>query len=302
MRGRSPLVALVVLAPLFATPLSCNGVRSDTGTDAYMQVAGAQFVRGPMPAGSKSGPAVAAITLVNANIWPGLQSFSIGGALAPQGTAAAIGLRGDVGYWLVKAGPPNFATPTDPSFSASASFSLGIIPGTYTLVVAGADESGTFGSQATQILYEEASPLNPPATGALVVTLTWDTESNLALHVVDPTGTEIYWGNQSSQPPFSFDQEDGGSYGYIDYDSNASCVIDGLRREDAIWKSAPPSGQYTVRVDAPSLCSQPEANWIVKAVLNGKQIGEAGGIALDADTWGAHGVGSGVLALQFTVP
>jgi len=297
--------ALCVSAPgvfLLAAALSCNGVQADTGTDAYMQISNGQFVRGPMPAGSASGPTVAKIILQNANIWPGLENDSIAGALSPMATAAAIGLRGDVGYWVVTAGVPNVTTPTYPSFGTAAAFSLGIIPGTYTLVVQGMDHDGTFGLPGTQVLYEEPSPLNPPATGALVVTLTWDTNANLSLHVVDPGGTEIFWGDQSTQPPFSFDQVDGGSYGYIDYDSNANCVIDGLRREDAIWKSAPPTGQYIVRVDAPSLCGQPEANWTVKVVLDGKQIGQAGGVALDADTMGSHGLGSGVLALQFTVP
>ena len=162
----------------------------------------------------------------------------------PTATAAAIGLQGDVGYWLLVAGRPGVTTPNDPSFSATASFSSGIVLGSYTLVVRAVDAAGHFG------LPDHADPRrreprrsNPPATGALVVTLTWDTESNLDLYVVDPKGTEIYWGNQSSQPPFSFDQVDGGSYGYIDYDSNANCVIDGLRREDAIWPRAPPSGQ-----------------------------------------------------------
>ena len=32
--------------------VSCSGVQADPGTDAYMQVAGAQFVRGSIPAGS----------------------------------------------------------------------------------------------------------------------------------------------------------------------------------------------------------------------------------------------------------
>ncbi len=290
------------LIVVFATSFSCNGVESDAGADAYMQVSGAEFVRGAMPAGAKNGPAVTAITLIETDIWPGIQNDPIGGSLAPGATAAAIGLRGDTGYWLVRAGVPNVASPTEPSFSAAASFSLAIVPGTYTLLVAAVDGSGTYGPQSAQILTEESSPLNPPATGALVVTLTWDTDANLSLHVVDPAGAEIYWGAQSTEPPFSFNQEDGGSYGYIDYDSNANCVIDGLRREDAIWKAAPPPGTYTVRVDAPSLCGQPDANWVVKVVLDGKSIAEAGGLALDADTMGSHGPGSGVLALQFSVP
>jgi hypothetical protein len=231
-----------------------------------------------------------------------MENDSISGALDPSATAAAIGLQGDLGYWLVAAGVPSVSTPTEPSFSATAAFSEGIVVGSYTLVARAVDSSGNFGPPTTQILVAETSPLNPPATGALVVTLTWDTESNLSLHLLDPTGAEIWWNDQSSTPPPPGGPVEGGSYGYIDYDSNAGCVIDGLRREDVIYPDPPPPGTYTVRVDAPSLCGQPDANWNVVAVLEGSEVAHASGIALDADTWGNHGVGSGVLALQFTVP
>ena len=293
-------VALLVLSLTLAA--CSSGVKADAGRDAFMQVPGAQFVRGPMPAGSSKGPAVATVTLVNNNIWPSFSDDPITGALDPRATAAAIGLQGDVGYWVVTAGVPSVATPTDPSFSATAAFSPGIVPGAYTLVVRGVDASGTFGLPSTQILTATNSPLNPPAQGELVVTLTWDTESNLDLHVVDPLGHDLYWGNPSSQPPFSFNQVDGGSYGYVDYDSNAGCIIDGLRREDALWPGAPPPGVYTVRVDAASLCGAPDANWTVRAILHGKTIAQASGVALDADTWGSHGLGAGVLAFTFAVP
>ncbi|HEY3820004.1 MAG TPA: hypothetical protein VGL81_22720 [Polyangiaceae bacterium] len=298
------LVVLVFACVLAGSGLaSCSsGVRADAGTDAYLQIPGAQFFRGPMPQGSANGPNVDQALLVNDNIWAGLSNDPIGGALDPAATAAAIGLQGDVGYWVVVAGPPAVATPTDPSFAANLVFSQGIILGSYTLVVHAVDGNGDFGPANTQILVAEESPLNPPAKGDLVVTLTWDTESNLSLHVVDPNGADIYWGSQSSQPPFMFNQGDGGSYGYIDYDSNANCVIDGLRREDVLWPDPPPSGQYTVRVDAPSLCGQPIANWKVQVVLEGNEVAQATGVAVDADTMGPHGVGSGVLALQFSVP
>jgi len=302
MRGLAlgPFAALA--CALVGSSASCTGVRADTGADAYMQIPGAQFVRGPMPTGSASGPAVKQISLMNNNIWAGLANDPLGGALDPTATGAAVGLVGDVGYWTLLAGVPSEANPTDPTYGATLQFSDGIILGSYTLAVSGVDQNGNFGLPSTQILVAEANPLNAPPTGDLVVTLTWDTESNLDLHVVDPAGLDIYWGNQSSQPPFSFDQTDGGSYGLIDYDSNANCIIDGLRREDAVWPNPPPSGQYTVRVDAPSLCGQPIANWTVNVVLDGKQVGHATGVALDADTMGSHGSGSGVLALQFNVP
>jgi hypothetical protein len=296
-------VVAAALALAGAAAASCsNGVQADTGSDAYLRVPGGQFVRGPMPDGSAGGPAVTQLTLINNDIWAGLADDPIGGALAPDATAAAIGLQGDVGYWIVPAGVPSVAAPDDPTFSATAVFSEGIVLGSYTLVVRAVDDGGNFGLPSTQILVAEPSPTNPPPTGHLVVTLTWDTESNLDLHVVDPTGAEIYWGDQSSQPPQSFGAADGGSYGYVDYDSNASCVIDGLRREDAIWPDPPPSGQYTVRVDAASLCGQPDAHWTVSVVLEGNAIARASGIALDADTWGNHGLGAGQLALQFAVP
>jgi hypothetical protein len=298
----APATLTLLAATVSTVAASCSGVKADTGQDAYMQVPGAQFVRGPMPAGSSKGPGVVSINLVNTDVWPGLENFPIGANLEPTAMAAAVGLQGDVGYWIRSAGVPGFTTPTLPSFSATAAFSLGIVPGTYTLVMRAVDNDGNYGVPATTTLSEENSPLNAPATGALVVTLTWDTESNLSLHVVDPNGDEIYWGNQSTQPPFSFDQVDGGSYGHIDYDSNANCVIDGLRREDAIWPDAPPPGEYTVRVDAPSLCGQVEANWKVVAVLDGKQVAQASGIALDPDTRGTHGLGSGVLAFTFNTP
>jgi hypothetical protein len=291
-----------VLALAGALASCSGGVQTDAGADAYMRVAGAQFFRGPMPDGSPAGPGVAQISLVSNNIWAGLSDDPIGGALDPTASAAAIGLRGDVGYWVVTAGVPSIATPDDPSFAATLVFSQGIVLGSYTLVVRAIDPSGTFGPPSTQILIAEPSPTNPPPTGHLVVTLTWDSESNLDLHVVDPGGAEIYWAQQSSMPPQSFGAVDGGSYGYVDYDSNASCVIDGLRREDALWPNRPPPGTYTVRVDAASLCGQPDARWTVKAVLEGRQIAVASGIALDPNTWGNHGLGAGVLALQFAVP
>jgi hypothetical protein len=301
MRARVVLALGCALAGTGSASCS-SGVPADTGADAYMQLSGARFVRGPMPAGSASGPAVAQIALVDNEIWPGLSDDPVAGALGPTATAAAIGLEGDAGYWIVAAGIPGVASPDDPSFSATAAFSTGMVPGSYTLVVRAVDGGGNYGLPGTQILDAETSPTNPPATGDLVVTLTWDTESNLDLHVVDPDGVDIYWNNQSSQPPFSFDQVDGGSYGYVDYDSNANCVVDGLRREDAIWPHPPPRGEYAVRVDAPSLCGQPIANWTVRVVLDGQPVSQASGVALDADTQGSHGTGTGVLALQFSVP
>jgi hypothetical protein len=275
-------------------------VKDDPGSNAYLRVPGATFVRGPMPSGSPKAPGVASIVLVNSVIHPNSVDYPISGALEPGATAAAIGLQGDVGYWIVVSGLPNVATPTDPSFAATATFYAGIVPGRYTLVVQAVDAQGRFGVPSTQTLTARASPSDP--TGEFVITLTWDTESDLDLHVVDPSGQEIYHGAMSDQPPPFAPQPEGGSYGYLDWDSNPNCVIDGRRQESVIWPNPPPSGRYIVRVDAASLCGQPIAHWTVQATLAVKSIGTAQGVAVDANTREPHDLGAGVTALDLNVP
>jgi hypothetical protein len=287
---------LVVVALVGCGP----NAKDDPGSNAYLRLPGATFVRGPMPPGSANGPGVASIALVNSFVHPNSVDYPISGALEPGSTAAAIGLQGDVGYWIVVAGLPDVATPTDPSFAATATFSAGLVPGPYTLAVQAVDAQGRPGLQNTQILTARASPSDP--TGALVITLTWDTETDVDLHVVDPSGQEIFHGAMSDQPPPFAPQPEAGSYGFLNWDSNANCVIDGRRRESIVWPNAPPSGHYIVRVDAASLCGQPIAHWTVQATLEGRSIGRAQGIAVDASTRAPHDRGAGVTALDLDVP
>jgi hypothetical protein len=287
---------------LFPVVLSAcaSSVSDDPGTNAYLRVPGSAFVRGPLPAGAAGAPGVASIALLNSIIHPDSIGYPIAGALDPGSTAAAMGLRGDVGYWIVPAGLPNVATPTDPSFAATATFAAGIVPGSYTLVVQAVDGQGLFGLPRTQSLTAQPSPSAP--TGDLVVTLTWDTESDMDLHVVDAMGVEIFHGAMSDQPPPFAPQPEAGSYGHLDWDSNANCVIDGKRQESVVWPNPPPPGSYVVRVDAASLCGEPIAHWRVDATLHGASLGEAQGVAVDASSRGPHDQGAGLTALTLPVP
>jgi len=87
---------------------------------------------------------------------------------------------------------------------------------------------------------------------------------------------------------------------YLDFDSNSNCAIDGRRQENVIFPVAPPPGDYTVRVDTPSLCGQPDAQWTVSATLmDGSSLGFVQWESTDAATRGAHVAGSGLLAFTF---
>jgi hypothetical protein len=283
-----------------------GGATADPGLSALMRVRGAQFVAGSMPATSSAGPKVDSLAFLTNTIWPGNADKPFSGALDPSATAVAIALSGDRGYWILTAGIPDFSTPTLPTFRGLASFATTLVAGQYTFEAHAVDAEGTFGPPAAQNLTAVDAPASAPVPqGQLVVTLSWDTESDLDLHVVDPLGNEVYHGDPSSAPPLAASQQtmaDAGSYGYLDFDSNAGCVIDGLRREDVIWPGPPPTGPYLVRVDTPSLCGQPIATFAVRAVLRGNVVRQASGVALDSNTWGPHDRGAGELVLQFEVP
>jgi hypothetical protein len=301
MRTRCMVTSACALA-LVRITFGCDAVTQDQGYDAIMQVDGAQFYRGPMPA-ANGGPDVLQVTLQTTVVRVGMTDKPIVGTLDESAKAAAIGLDGDVGYFIVQAGAPTFETPGKPSFKTSLAFSHALSVGAHAINVASVDANGRFG--ALDVTPITVTDPNEP-TGKLIVTLSWDTESDLDLHVVDPNGIEIYKGNINSYerpPPGS--PPDASAYldgGILDFDSNAACVIDGLRREDVTWKNTPPSGHYLVRVDTYSLCSADSANWLVTATLDGTVVGQTRGESLPTDVQMPHDRGAGALALEFDAP
>ena len=80
-------------------------------------------------------------------------------------------------------------------------------------------------------------------TGTVQVSLSWDTPTDVDLHVVDPAGEEIYFFDPMSS-----------SGGELDLDSNADCFLDNIKNENITWNGPAPTGEYTVRVDYWSAC------------------------------------------------
>ncbi|APR84050.1 Hypothetical protein A7982_09399 [Minicystis rosea] len=266
--------------------LGCNGVSADRGLDAWMVVSGAQFFAGSMPE-AQDGPPVAAIDLSSNYFTAGEIDKPLRGALDPAATAAAVGLTGDRGHWIIPAGLPDVTAPGFPTFDVTLSFAPSVPAGPYDLVVRAVDESDRFGPPETLPLTASAAP--SPA-GALVISLRWDTNADLDVHVVLPGGGVIWKG----------DITEGG--GLLDADSNAACVIDGRRREHVVFADPPAAGHYAVLVDTFSLCDETFANWEAEARLDGKLVGHVAGESLPTDTYVTHDRGAGVLAIEFDVP
>jgi hypothetical protein len=80
-------------------------------------------------------------------------------------------------------------------------------------------------------------------TGDVQLTLTWGSNADLDLAVVEPDGTEIYFSNTGPSD----------TGGQLDVDSNVGCEPDG-GVENIFWPSGgAPSGTYTVKVTGYSL-------------------------------------------------
>lgn len=154
----------------------------------------------------------------------------------------------------------------------SGSFDIGYI------VASASGAVGTASVVPTQVI--EA------ATGEVQVSVSWDAASDVDLHLMDPRGAEIYYGNPRS----------GG--GELDLDSNAGCAIDNKNNENIRWPvGRAVSGTYAVRVDYWDSCGASATNYIV-TVNNGSSTQTFRGGFNGRGSFG--GAGSGRTITTFT--
>ena len=292
----------------------CGGASPDSGIGAELRLAGAQYVPGEISSDSSTdAPTIQTLSIATTIIYPGATGISLGGS-ANDGSAVLIGLVGDVGHWVVPTGVEDPENPGAFLFTTSLSLSplIPLAPQAKTVVFRAVDAHGTVGP-AKELVIKVQALGSSGAVPPLRVTLTWDTEADLDLklrvpNAANPAKPIDVWNKSTvALPPLGngdqpYTSDEIAAAGQLDFDSNAQCLIDGRRQEDVTFPQAPPSGQYTVHVDAFSLCGQVAAQWHVFALRDGQMIGQAYGQAGDVDTQGSHGPASGTLAFTFMVP
>lgn len=291
----------LVLA-LLAVVAGCNGPSNDPAADAILRLSNAQFYRGTPPPPGRDGPLVEQLTTAPASIIRRGASDAVVGFVDRAATSLLVWIDGDVGYWIVQPGAIEVTERGQLAFNAPATYPNNLASGSYTLHAMASDLAGHRGPVVDLTLRTE----DVMTADTLLVSLGWDTEADIDLHLVTPSGTEV-WANKIDSEPLptpggTTDPDGYKNGGILDYDSNANCIIDGRRLENIAWTVAPPSGHYIVRVDSWSLCGQSWANWRVAVTLSGQSLGTAFGYSRPTDEQLPHGVGGGVTALEFDVP
>jgi hypothetical protein len=154
----------------------------------------------------------------------------------------------------------------------------------FELMFAVANASGAVGPYAGL-----RTDVTQVGTGDIQVTLSWNADSDVDLHVVAPGNDEIYYARRQSP-----------SGGELDLDSNAGCDIDGVRNENITWPDGrAPRGSYTVRVDYWSSCDVARTDYTVR-VNNGGSVQLVSGFFTGSGDFGGAGDGQTVATFERT--
>lgn len=127
-------------------------------------------------------------------------------------------------------------------------------------------------------------------TGEIQTNVTWDTPADVDLHLVDPSGKEIYYASRNSP-----------TGGQLDLDSNAGCGTDGPRAENIFWGDGivVPHGEYILRVDYWSSCGAARTNYTVTINLRGLPPKIFTGTLEGTGSGGAAGAGRTIAVFQY---
>lgn len=111
-------------------------------------------------------------------------------------------------------------------------------------------------------------------TGDVQVTLRWESNADVDLHVTEPDGTEIWFG---SPGPTS-------TGGRLDVDSNVGCVQE-ASVENVFWPTGgAPTGEYTIGVDGYEVAGCGSGAYTVTAKVRGETVLTESGEVAEGET------------------
>ncbi len=287
--------------PLAALSLAtCDGQSPSIQPDEPIQVVGGQFVTGALPGmapwmsldGAPEDPADLERRAIITNqetisgptvpLVAGAEGQAFSGFATTDTVAIGVAMKDlGTGYWVVPTGALGILHP-GVAWNLVANFNPADPPGPHILRFVAIDAGGNAGTQVeASICIDSIVPDNQHACSpdqippAAVISLRWDDNFDLDLHVVTPDGTDINPRDRFLGPTDAGAPAPGSPAALcsplrlatydacIDRDSLANCVPDGHRQEDVIFTETPVPGPYRIYVDPFAPCGQPGVRFTV---------------------------------------
>jgi hypothetical protein len=267
-----PPVGVFVLALLAA---GCEGEVWSSGASEPVRVQGGTFVPGALPVDDSAEiPLVVSAAGASYVVTQGKGNVRFRGLATPDAyTVAVSAMDINSGYWVVPLDGPDATQDNDLIISMTLDFLPEVPYGLQTLSFVAIDENGHPGPRYDSPIcvlpdYAEGSlaACSDEITPAnAVVSLSWDTNVDLDLVVITPSGKVVDWDAPTTgavdgdSVPRDIVRDE--TTGQLSRDSNANCVIDGIRLESLIFPGEPPAGDYQVYADLNAACGESYVNF-----------------------------------------
>jgi hypothetical protein len=252
---------------------ACTLDAYDDGSNEPIRLTGGTFVRGPLPADeTATTPTVINAAGVGLVVTQGQATVAYSGLVSKDAYSVAVALPdAGSGYWVKPADGPDVTQDGNLLFSLNLEIAEIVPYGLQTLsfVAIGADGRGGPRYDVELCIVPESAnggitacdpSVMPPSD---VLALSWDTQVDLDLVVITPSGKIVSAKDPTTALPdgtvagtIPSDAIADESTGTITRDSNADCVIDGINLESLVFPGEPEHGVYQVYASLNRACGE----------------------------------------------
>lgn len=250
---------------MLALLLACAG--APNGASEPLVVREGTFFEGDLPTNdAATTPSVIYVASVGYVVTQGQGNVRYTGLASTDAYSVAVALPDQgTGYWIVPVDSPDPTQDDNYLFDLTADFSRATTYGLTSLSFVALDANASPGPRYDATLcilpdfadtnFAECDPETPPQH--TVLSLTWDTNVDLDLLVVTPSGKVV----SPDSPSTLLDEDDESEPGVLTRDSNDNCVVDNIRLESLVFEEEPPAGEYVVYASLHSPCGEPSVNF-----------------------------------------
>jgi hypothetical protein len=268
----------LAFSTLFLALTSCEGgTPTPRALGEPLRVSGGAFHAGALPGHPPTsddatdveplpGPAITALDNANNTLRPGQVGKALSGRASPETLSVALRFADlGSGYWVVPVGNADPLQGGEVAWETMSELSWDVSPGLHPFRLVAIDGEGHAGTQrevsfcVRNVVEDNGNACHPRlAPPYAVIALRWDSDVDLDLQVRVPNGKLVGPKAPTSVPAVAGaigkEALSDPSIGVLDRDSNASCVLDGIRQESLVFQEKPTAGLYQIYASLAAGC------------------------------------------------